>query len=158
LARSQRGRRAERHWALENAARIRLAAAQLAAVEDLQQRVDNSREAHIMNALDHSDLSAEKPTPAPLVWPTALRECVAEAQRLHGTPRPPADDGLHSPSNLRQQQEADIAHRLLGLIGYAANPRNIDLSDLPALADTIREIHTDCRHAAQVRRAGHAAR
>ncbi|MEU0061034.1 hypothetical protein, partial [Streptomyces sp. NPDC006334] len=50
-ARALRSRRAERQWALSNAARIRRIAAQLAAIADLQQRVDGSHEARIMHAI-----------------------------------------------------------------------------------------------------------
>ncbi|MBA4866193.1 hypothetical protein H1V43_33705 [Streptomyces sp. PSKA54] len=152
-ARALRSRRAERQWALSNAPRIRRVAAQLATVEDLQQRVDGSHEAHIMHAIRHGkDAPPQNPSREPLVWPKALRECVAEDERFRSAPPPPADDCLHDPEWQRQQQEADIVHRLLGLIGYAANPRNIELADLPDLVDAIGDLYNDSQQAAKSRR------
>ncbi|MGA5120939.1 hypothetical protein [Streptomyces pseudogriseolus] len=152
-ARGLRSRRAERQWALNNAARIRRVAMQLAAIENLQQRVDGSHEAQIMHAIRHGkDAPPQEPPREPLVWPRALRECVAEDERFRRTPPPLVDDGLHDLAYQRQQQEADIVHRLLGLIGYAANPRNINLTDLPDLADAIFDIHNDSQQAASGRR------
>ncbi|KES03422.1 hypothetical protein BU52_30765 [Streptomyces toyocaensis] len=161
-ARGLRSRRAERQWALNNAARIRRVAAQLAAIDNLQQRVDGSHEAQIMHAIRHGkDAPPQEPPQEPLVWPKALRECVDEDERFRRTPPLLVDDGLHDPDYQRQQQEADIVHRLLGLIGYAANPRNIDLTDLPDLADATFDIYNDCQQAAKgrrgaSRRSGHA--
>ncbi|MGC9501862.1 hypothetical protein [Streptomyces sp. WG7] len=157
-ARGLRSRRAERQWALNNAARIRRVAMQLAAIDNLQQRVDSSHEAQIMHAIRHGK---EAPPPhetlrEPLVWPTALRECVAEDQCFRDAPPPVVDDGLHDPDDLRRQQEADIVHRLLGLISYAVNPRNLDLTDLPALADAIYDICNDSQQAAKGRRGASA--
>ncbi|MFF5010566.1 hypothetical protein ACFY3G_48200 [Streptomyces phaeochromogenes] len=151
-ARELRGRRAERQWALDHAASIRRVARQLAAIEDLQQRVDSSHEARIMQAIGKPN-TKEKPSQEPMVWPRALRECVAEDEHFGNTPQHPVDDGgLDDPDWHRQQQEADIVHRLLGLVGYAANPRNIDLSDLPGLADTISNLQSDSQQAAKIRR------
>ncbi|MFF0386891.1 hypothetical protein [Streptomyces sp. NPDC004286] len=145
--RARRVRLAERQWATKNAARIRRAAAQLASVEDLQQRVEDSDEARVLRALtNYAKHPVEEPR-TPLVWPRSLRETVAEAERLRAQPPPYTGDHLHSPEDQRQQQEADIAHRLLGLITYAANPRNIDLADLPDLADAIRDICNDSQEA-----------
>ncbi|MEU1519008.1 hypothetical protein ABZ490_43915 [Streptomyces sp. NPDC005811] len=152
-ARALRSRRAERQWALSNAARIRRVAGQLAAVEDLQQRVDGSHEARIMHAIRHGkEAPPQNPSREPLVWPKALRECVAEDERFRRSQPPPVDDGLHDPQWQRQQQEADIVHRLLGLIGYAANPRNIELAELPDLADAIHDLYDDAQQAAKSRR------
>ncbi|MFF4567690.1 hypothetical protein [Streptomyces sp. NPDC001435] len=39
-------------------------------------------------------------------------------------------------------------HRLLGLIGYAANPRNIELTDLSDLADAVFDLYNDSQQAA----------
>ncbi|MER5227213.1 hypothetical protein [Streptomyces flaveus] len=151
-ARERRSRRAERQWSADHAARIRRVAQRLAAIEDLQQRVDASREARIMQAVGESD-DKEKPPREPLVWPKALRECVAEDEHFRNTPQAAVDDGgLDDPDWHRQQQEADIVHRLLGLVGYAANPRNIDLSDLPDLADAISDLQNDSQQAAKIRR------
>ncbi|MET8816447.1 hypothetical protein ABZW47_31160 [Streptomyces sp. NPDC004549] len=146
-ARARRARSAERQWAMNNAERIRRTAMHLAAVEDLQQRVEKSQEAVILRApTRHTKISAEE-TKKPLVWPRALQESVVEAERLRRQPPPTVDDSLHSPEEQRRQQETDLAHRLLGLIVYAANPRNIDLSDLPDLADAIRDICNDSQQA-----------
>ncbi|MBX9392024.1 hypothetical protein K4749_00015 [Streptomyces sp. TRM72054] len=90
------------------------------------------------------------PESVTLVWPAALRDCVAEDERFRSTPPQPADDG--DPDGTawhRQQQEADIVHRLLGLVNYAANRRNIDLSDLPDLADAVRDLHHDSQQQAR---------
>jgi hypothetical protein len=59
---------------------------------------------------------------------------------------------LDDPDWHRQQQEADIVHRLLGLVGYAANPRNIDLSDFPDLARAIVDLQNDSHQSAKIRR------
>ncbi|MEU0646045.1 hypothetical protein [Streptomyces umbrinus] len=151
-ARELRGRRAERQWALDHAASIRRVARQLAAIEDLQQRVDSSHEARILQAIRKPG-NRGKPEREPLVWPRALRECVTEDEHFRNTPQHPVDDGgLDDPDWHRQQQEADIVHRLLGLVGYAANPRNIDLSDLPDLADAITDLQNDSQQAAKIRR------
>ncbi|MER6047240.1 hypothetical protein ACFC0M_20230 [Streptomyces sp. NPDC056149] len=150
--RELRGRRAERLWALDHAARIRRVAAQLGAVDDLQQRVDGSHEARLMHVLSRSP-TEEQPPQEPLAWPRALRECVAWDKRFRNTPPAgPVDEDAGDPDWHRRQREADIVHRLLGLIGYAANPRNIDLSDLPDLADAIFDLHNDSQQAAKVRR------
>ncbi|MGK5627902.1 hypothetical protein [Streptomyces sp. URMC 123] len=150
--RERRSRRAERHWALTHAARIRRVAAQLAAVEDLQQRVDRSAEARLLHALRRSD-TGERPIPEPLRWPEVLRACVAEDETFRGAPPAPVEeDSLDGPDWHRRQQETDIVHRLLGLIGYAASRRNIDLSDLPDLADAIRDLHADAQQATRTRR------
>ncbi|OIJ88152.1 hypothetical protein BIV25_37225 [Streptomyces sp. MUSC 14] len=147
-ARGLRRRRAERQWALDHATRIRRVAAQLAAVSDLQERVDSSHEARIIRALRHGDESPpQQAQPESLVWPKALRECVAEDERFRRMPPPLVDDGLNDADWQRRQQEADIVHRLLGLIGYAANVRNIELSDLPDLADAVFDLYNDAQQA-----------
>lgn len=88
-ARERRSRRAERQWSADHAARIRHVAQHLAAIEDLQQRVDASREARIIQAVRKRD-HKEKPPREPLVWPRALRECVAEDEHFRTTPRRPS--------------------------------------------------------------------
>jgi hypothetical protein len=149
-ARDLRSRRAERQWVRNNMARIRRVAAQLADIEDLQQRVDSSHEARIMGAIRHGqDTPPQEPPREPLVWPKALRECVAEDERFRTTPPSLAGDGLDDPEWQRQQQEVDIAHRLLGLISYAASPRNIELADHPDLADAISDLYSDSQQAAK---------
>lgn len=151
-ARERRSRRAEREWARHHAQRIRRIAAQLIAIGDLQERVDRSQEARVILAVRGSETEGS-PEPVPLVWPTALRDCVSEDERFRRTPSQTTDDGdLDSPDWHRQQQEADILHRLLGLVRYAANPRNIDLSDRADLADAIRDLHRDSQQQAKIRR------
>ncbi|MGP4051240.1 hypothetical protein [Streptomyces sp. 2A115] len=87
------------------------------------------------------------------MWPRALREGVAEDEHFRNTPQYPVDDGgLDDADWHRQQQEADIVHRLLGLVGYAANPRNIDLSDLTDLAAAISDLQSESQQAAKIRR------
>ncbi|MGD3109504.1 hypothetical protein [Streptomyces sp. YGL11-2] len=150
--RELRSRRAERRWALEHAARIRRIAAQLAALDDLQKRVDGSHEARLMHALSRSP-AEEQPSQAVLAWPRALRECVAWDERFRSTSSAAlVDEDADDSDWHRRQREADIVHRLLGLIVYAANPRNIDLSDLPDLADAIFDLHNDSQQAAKARR------
>ncbi|MFF4858688.1 hypothetical protein ACFY2N_27795 [Streptomyces rubiginosohelvolus] len=39
-----------------------------------------------------------------------------------------------------QQHEADILHRMLGLLRYAADPRHLDLSDHPDLREKIARL------------------
>ncbi|MFF4542166.1 hypothetical protein [Streptomyces aureus] len=139
-ARERRSRHAEREWARQHAQRIRHIAAQLAAIGNLQERVDRSQEARVIRAVRGSEAQGS-PESVPLVWPTALRDCVAEDKRFRSAPPQPPDDGdLDGPDWHWQQQEADILHRLLGLVRYAANPRNIDLSDLPDLINAIRDL------------------
>ncbi|MFD9044213.1 hypothetical protein [Streptomyces bottropensis] len=149
-ARERRSRRAEREWARHRGQRIRRIAAQLAAIDNLQERVDRSQEARVILAIRGSETKSS-PEPVPLVWPTALRDCVAEDERFRSTPPQPTDDGPDDPDWHRQQQEIDILHRLLGLVRYAANPRNIDLSDLSDLADAIRDLHRDSQQQAKTR-------
>jgi hypothetical protein len=134
--REARRRQAERMWALENAVRIRRVAAQLAALEDLQHRVDHSSEATLVHVLRRHH-KEEEPTPEPLTWPRALRACVAAAQQ-HAT-RADAGSAQH------QKVAADLAYRLLGLTRPAAERRSIDLSDHPDLADAIVDLHIDAR-------------
>ncbi|MGW2952755.1 hypothetical protein [Streptomyces eurythermus] len=151
-ARDRRSRRAEREWARQHAKRIRRVAAQLAAVDDLQERVDRSQEARIMLAI--RDASADdRPESVSLVWPTALRDCVAEDERFSNSPPQTFDAGdPDNPGWHHQQLEIDILHRLLGLVSYAANPRNIDLTDLPHLADAISDLHHDSQEQSKTRR------
>ncbi|MEU1555631.1 hypothetical protein AB0G86_44830 [Streptomyces scabiei] len=150
-ARERRSRRAEREWARQHAQRIRHIAAQLVAIGDLQERVDQSQEARVILAVRGSETRGN-PEPVPLVWPTALRDCVAEDDWFRSTPPQSTDDGdPDGPDWHRQQQEADILHRLLGLVRYAANLRNIDLSDHPELADSIRDLHRDSQQQAKAR-------
>ncbi|WP_369275942.1 hypothetical protein AB5J55_43850 [Streptomyces sp. R11] len=150
-ARERRSRHAEREWARQHAQRIRRIAAQLAAIGDLQKRADRSQEARVILAVRGSETQGT-PEPVPLVWPTALRDCLAEDERFRSAPPQPTADDPDGSVWRRQQQEADILHRLLGLVRYAANPRNIDLSDLPQVSDAIRDLHRDSQQQAKTRR------
>ena len=51
-----------------------------------------------------------------------------------------------------ERQRADIVHRLLGLVTYAANPRNIELSDLPYLASTLTNLCAQAEMSGKERR------
>ncbi|MEV6553396.1 hypothetical protein AB0M57_32550 [Streptomyces sp. NPDC051597] len=151
--REQRSRRAERDWALRHGELIRGLAARLAAVDGLQARVDRSHEARILNALEGSRERGpqDQGKPMRLVWPQALRDCLAEDERFRAAPHKSAKSAA-DPAWERQQQEADILHRLLGLISYATNPRNIDLSDLPELVREIVKVHGEYQQQTRVRR------
>ncbi|MGP3954132.1 hypothetical protein [Streptomyces sp. 7N604] len=94
-AREHRSRRAERQWALRNAQLIRRLAAQLAAVDDLQERVDRSPEGRIIDAAtavadirsDGRPRSRDSAESVRLVWPRALKECLAEDERFRNDPQ-----------------------------------------------------------------------
>ncbi|MFF0629828.1 hypothetical protein [Streptomyces sp. NPDC004296] len=150
--RDLRSRRIERQWALDHASRIRRAAAQLAAIDDLQERVDRSHEGQLMHAL-RTPGPQEEQSQEPMVWPNALRRCVDEDKHFRSTSLTTTDDhGLDDHGWRRQQQEADIVHRLLGLTGYAADPRKVDLSGHTDLADAIFDLHNDWQQAFKTRR------
>ncbi|MEV4443122.1 hypothetical protein AB0K09_29765 [Streptomyces sp. NPDC049577] len=151
-AREHRSRRAERQWALRHAASIRHLAARLTAVEDLQQRADQSAEARIIAAIQQHSRepgTRDPAQPLSLAWPRALKECLAEDEQFRSTPPAPCDgESTEETEELdwrRQQQEADIVHRLLGLISHAAIRRNIDLSDHPDLLGAITALHDECQ-------------
>ncbi|MFI6055435.1 hypothetical protein ACIBCO_35785 [Streptomyces violascens] len=159
-AREQRSRRAEREWARCHARTIRMIASRLAAIPDLQTRVDHSKEARLLAAIRSSDsqalagLDSARTEPVPMVWPSALAECLAEDERFRTAP-PEADDRVRELGDEKwqlQQQEADIVHRMLGLITYAANPRNIDLTDHPELAATIVQLCAESQAQSKIRR------
>lgn len=76
----------------------------------------------------------------------ARAECLAEHLRFRENPR------AHlSPERLYvgddqwqfQQHEADILHRMVGLLRYAADPRHLDLSDHPELREQVARLTTD---------------
>ncbi|QPP05263.1 hypothetical protein G4Z16_01415 [Streptomyces bathyalis] len=150
-ARDLRSRRAERRWALQHARTIRRIADQLAAIPNLQQRVGRSDEARIISTI-HKDGEARKgrktTETVQLRWPTALKECLREDAPFRTDVSKTEEVASHR-SN-RREQEADIVHRLLGLITYANYPRNIDLGDLPDLAEAI----ADLCHTAEAQRWG----
>ncbi|MER6062399.1 hypothetical protein ABT167_14625 [Streptomyces sp. NPDC001792] len=137
-AREDRGRRAEREWALAHVNRIRAMADALTGIGDLQQRADRSREARIMSApVSHGSTSLQ------MTWPGALRTCIAEHDHFRARPwdHVPRDqsDGPLEDWHIRQY-EAHIAHRMLGLLAHAADPRYLDLSDHPRLAAAIQDL------------------
>lgn len=140
-AREHRSRRAERRWAMQHADVIRRLARRLAAVEDLQQRVDRSAESRILTALrgPRPTSTPDRAQPVSLVWPKALRSCLTEDDQFRSDPQ--GFSSAADPVWQREKKETDIVHRLLGLISYAANPRNIDLSDLPELARSIADVY-----------------
>ncbi|MGW7587741.1 hypothetical protein [Streptomyces rubiginosohelvolus] len=140
-ARERRSRHAEREWALLNARAIHAAARALTAVPDLQGRANRSLEAALMAAPVNQDGTA--PERVDMTWPSALQECLAEHLRFREDPQ------AHlSPERLYvgddqyqlQQHEADILHRMLGLLRYAADPRHLDLSDHPDLREKIARL------------------
>lgn len=152
--REYRSRRAERDWALRHGELIRGLAIRLASVEDLQARVDRSHEALILTALENSREGGpqEQGKPMRLVWPQALVDWLAEDERFRTTPQKSSEESVVDPAWERQQQEADILHKLLGLINYATNPRNIDLSDFPDLFQEIVRVRGEYQQQTRVRR------
>ncbi|WP_371654168.1 MULTISPECIES: hypothetical protein [unclassified Streptomyces] len=151
--REHRSRRAERDWALRHGELIRDLAVRLASVEGLQARVDRSHEARILTALEDSREGGpqEHRTAMRLVWPQALSDWLIEDERFRTTPQE-SEESAADPAWERQQQEADILHQLLGLISYATNPRNIDLSDLPDLFQEIVRVHGEYQQQTRIRR------
>ncbi|MBT2505901.1 hypothetical protein J7I98_08305 [Streptomyces sp. ISL-98] len=148
-ARERRSRRAERDWAMRHARTIRATAARLAALPDLQQRADQSREAQIMAAISDPDAAASgarngmEPTVQSMAWPTALKGCLAEDARFRAAPEKYVTDEQRDLGDEKwqlQQAEAATVHRMLGLISYAGDQRNIDLSDEPELVSAIARL------------------
>ncbi|MGW7313158.1 hypothetical protein [Streptomyces sp. NPDC054865] len=160
--REQRRRRAELDWALDHAPAIHALALSLAAVPNLQERADDSREARLMAAL-RVPISATATPPSaevdqqgrPMSWPPHLRECLAEYERFLAAPEDYLTAEQRDLGDTQWQirrAEAEIAHRLLGLVRTAAQGRDIDLSDHPELLVTIRELSADFREAIGRRR------
>ncbi|MFD3814348.1 hypothetical protein ACFWRZ_04680 [Streptomyces rubiginosohelvolus] len=140
-ARERRSRHAEREWALLNARAIHSAARALTAIPDLQQRANGSAEAVLMAAPVNQDGSA--PEPVDMSWPSALKDCLAEHLRFREDPRAhlgPERLYVGDDQWQLQQHEADILHRMLGLLRYAADPRHLDLSDHPDLRGKIARL------------------
>ncbi|MFF0509130.1 hypothetical protein ACFYUH_36870 [Streptomyces fimicarius] len=139
--RERRRRRAERDWALANAGTIHTTALALTAIPDLQQRANRSQEATLMAAPVRQDGGG--PEQVDMTWPSALKACLAEHLRFRKDPRahlsPERLDLVDERWQL-QQHEADILHRMLGLLRYAADPRHLDLSDHPGLRERIARI------------------
>ncbi|MBQ0867414.1 hypothetical protein [Streptomyces sp. RK75] len=145
MERDRRGRWAEEEWALKRAGAIRRLAQQLAALPDLQIRVDTSRESRIISALYY----ANKPPieQAPLSWTRSLRQALDADNRFRTDPQSCLEqeeiDELTDISWRLQRKEAALVHRLLGLLSYAAVPRNLDLSGHADLAQEIRALHDE---------------
>ncbi|MFD3456994.1 hypothetical protein ACFWVC_33065 [Streptomyces sp. NPDC058691] len=152
MERERRSRNAERQWAMEHAPAIRRIARQLTALDDLDHRVARSAETRILTALqavDGQDVAGpERPTRR--AWPDALRECLAEDEQFRVDP--PRDDSHPDPDWKIEQQRTAIVHRLLGLVTYAAWPRNIELSDLPDLTSALAELRAQAEMSGKERR------
>ncbi|MFJ8848377.1 hypothetical protein ACIRFF_36450 [Streptomyces cyaneofuscatus] len=142
-ARERRRRRAERDWALANAGLIRTTALALTAIPDLQERANRSREGVLMSA-PVSENGIDQ-GPVDMTWPSALEECLAEHLRFRADPRAhlSADRLAGDVEWQLQQQQADIVHRMLGLLRYAADPRHLDLSDHPDLRERVANLDQD---------------
>ncbi|MGA4867212.1 hypothetical protein ACPB9J_31735 [Streptomyces lavendulocolor] len=150
-AREERGRRAEREWALACVQRIRAFAAGLVTIPDLQQRADRSPEGLMMSApITYPN------KPHQMTWPQALKQALEEHDRFRAAPWECVaveqdDDTMIAPGNdpmedwRIRQKEAQIAHRMLGLLGHAADPRYVDLSDHPELLKAVRRLCQDFR-------------
>ncbi|MFG2593894.1 hypothetical protein [Streptomyces sp. NPDC048438] len=73
-------------------------------------------------------------------------QCLAEHHRFRAAPQAHLSaerQHLGDEKWQLQQQEADILHRMLGLLRYAADPRHLDLSDHPELWQRIARIDKD---------------
>ncbi|MEV7114390.1 hypothetical protein [Streptomyces anulatus] len=142
--RERRRRRAERGWALLNAGIIHTTAQALTAIPDLQERANRSQEAALMSAPVNQDGTA--PEQVDMAWPSALKECLAEHLSFRADPRAhlSADSlDLGDEQWQLQKQEADILHRMFGLLRYAADLRHLDLSDHPGLREQVARLDTD---------------
>ncbi|MFD3641516.1 hypothetical protein [Streptomyces griseus] len=149
--RERRRRRAERDWALANAGLIRTAALALTAIPDLQERANRSREGVLMSA-PVSENGASQGT-VDMTWPGALKECLAEHLRFRADPRAHPSTDRSAPGDEEwdfRQRQANIVHRMLGLLRHAADPRNLDLSDHPELRELVA--HLDQESAIRPRR------
>ncbi|MEU5836404.1 hypothetical protein ABZ820_22420 [Streptomyces diacarni] len=94
------------------------------------------------------DSSSPRVAQAPLSWTRALRQTIAADDHFRSDPeayleREGKSDDLEDTSWLLQRAEAELVHRLLGLLGYAANPRNLDLSDHPVLAHELKTLQEE---------------
>ncbi|MER7750181.1 hypothetical protein ABT013_33485 [Streptomyces bacillaris] len=142
--RERRRRRAERDWALINAGIIHTTALALTAIPDLQERANRSPEAALVAAPVKQDGTA--PEHVDMAWPSALKECLAEHLRFRTNPRAhlsPDRLGLGDEQWQLRQQQADILHRMLGLLRCAADPRHLDLSDHPELQEQVAQFNKD---------------
>ncbi|MGK5451515.1 hypothetical protein, partial [Streptomyces radiopugnans] len=79
--------------------------------------------------------------PTPLRWAQALHDTLHDDARFQADPKAFTTEQDHKVLKdeawQQRRAEAAILRRLLGLLAYAANPRNIDLSDRPELARDI---------------------
>lgn len=149
--RERRRRRAERDWALANAGLIRTAALAMIAFPDLQERANRSREGVLMSAPVSQDGISRGPVD--LTWPSALKESLAEHLRFRADPRAHLSPDRLAPGDEEwqlHQRQADIIHRMLGLLRYAADPRHLNLSDHPDLRELVA--HLDQAPAIRTRR------
>lgn len=146
-ARERRSRRAEREWALRHAEIIRTMAQELTAIPDIQERANRSQEAVLMAAPVNRDGTA--PEHVEMTWPGALKQRLAEYHRFRAAPEAHLSaerQDLGDEKWQLQQQEADILHRMLGLLRYAAEPRHLDLSDHPGLREMIARLDKESQN------------
>jgi hypothetical protein len=134
FARSQRDRRTERQWAMQQGGEVVALAQRLVAVPDLQQRADRSTHAGRAAARAAQARPGPAAEPVPVPWPAQLAEIVA-VQEAH------VAAGESSPARLSPVEAANAVHRLFGLIGYALDPQHADLSDHPDLVADIHQLY-----------------
>lgn len=133
--RENRSRLAEQEWAFKRCRSIYQLAADLAGVADLADRVSQSRAATISAAIrDVAKVNGGQSAPSQ-PWPQALEGAIVDYETASDRPKRP-DPECHTGT-------ARAAHRLLGLVIYAANPDNIDLSGHPGLAGRLSDFHRD---------------
>ncbi|WP_328884754.1 hypothetical protein [Streptomyces sp. NBC_00299] len=134
-ARDQRERRAERSWTVDHAAEIQTLAHQLLSLTDLQSRADHSPralKAH-HDAVHEAELAG---LPAPSLprspWPERLRAAAEDNADIRASPLIQSASDLNG-ARLKATRVADAIHLLYGLVTHAADPGNVDLTDLPEL-------------------------
>ncbi|MGW4231192.1 hypothetical protein ACWEF9_18160 [Streptomyces sp. NPDC004980] len=131
-ARDQRDRRAERAWAVSNAATIRELSQRLLNVPGLQARADHSLSAQKAHAA--AKRSAVHTGTAPpeaavsMPWPRPLREAYDADAALQEAPAVQGASDLN-PARLKATRVANVIHQMSGLLANAANPENVDLAD-----------------------------
>ncbi|MFE4801035.1 hypothetical protein ACFRFL_40115 [Streptomyces sp. NPDC056708] len=139
-ARDQRDRLAERAWAVNNASEIRELAERLLNVPDLQDRADRSASAQRTHATAvRSAEQAGMPLPekaASTAWPSRLRDAFDADAALQGAPAAQGASDLN-PARLKATLGANAIHQLSGLLGNAASPDNVDLTDQGDLGPAI---------------------
>ncbi|MFZ3492251.1 hypothetical protein ACODT5_03240 [Streptomyces sp. 5.8] len=150
FARSQRDRRTERAWAVNQAAQIKLLARRLVSVPDLQERADRS--AQTLQAHSRAKWAAEQaggaePTPSSAPWPHQLGESLDHLDALQSERSEIATRGRPG-QHVGGVRQTDLLHSLAGLIGYALDPSHIDLGDHPELVTDIRLLYAEAGAAA----------